>query len=83
MRRYFPDLFLKIKDRSDIIKTYLIEIKPEKQTKPPKPRSRKTKTYLNEMTTYQKNISKWTQAEEFCKQNNMIFKLVTEKELGI
>lgn len=83
MRRYFPDLFVKIRNKQGIITNYLLEVKPEKQTKPPKPRSRKTKTYLNEMTTYQKNISKWTQAEEFCKQNNMIFKLVTEKELGI
>jgi hypothetical protein len=82
-RRYFPDLFLKIKDKNNNIKTYIVEIKPEKQTKPPKQRSRKTKTFLNEMATYQKNVSKWTQAQEFCDKNNIIFKLVTEKELGI
>lgn len=82
-RRYFPDLYLKIRNKNNLIKKYLVEIKPEKQTKPPKPRNKKTKTFLNEMLTYQKNQSKWAQAEEFCRQNNMIFMLLTENELGI
>lgn len=82
-RRYFPDLFLKIKDKNNDIKTYIVEIKPEKQTKPPKKRSRVTKSYINETVTYEKNISKWTQAEKFCEKNNIIFKVITERELGI
>lgn len=82
-RRYFPDLYLKVKDKNNEIKKYIIEIKPEKQTKPPQQRKKKTKTYLNEIATYQKNVSKWTQAEKFCQSNNIIFKIITEKELGI
>jgi hypothetical protein len=83
IRRYFPDLFVKIRNKEGIIKTYLIEIKPEKQTRAPKQGRKKTTTYLNEVATYQKNLSKWAQAEKFCESNNMIFRVVTEKELGI
>ena len=83
IRRYFPDLFVKIRDKQGIIKTYLIEIKPEKQTNSPKKGRKKTSTYLNEVATYKKNLSKWQQAEKFCESNNMIFKIITEKELGI
>lgn len=83
IRRYFPDLFLEVLDKNSETKTYLIEIKPEKQTKPPKPRSRKTKSFIYEQMTYEKNLSKWNQAKEFCDKNNMIFRLITESELGI
>lgn len=83
VRRYFPDLFLKIKDKDNNIKSYLVEIKPEKYTKPPKKGKKKTKTFLQETATYEKNLSKWTQAQQFCEKNNMIFKVLTEKELGI
>ncbi len=83
LRRYFPDLFLKIIDKDNNIKTYIIEIKPERQTKPPKKGKKKTKTYINEVATYEKNISKWTQANIFCESNNIIFKVISEKELGI
>lgn len=82
VRRYFPDLFIKIKNKEEI-KTYIIEIKPEKQTKPPKRGRKKTSTYLNEIATYEKNLSKWNQAKQFCESNNFIFKVITEKELGI
>ena len=34
------------------IKTYVVEVKPKKQTKPPKKKSRVTKSYLYELTTY-------------------------------
>ncbi len=84
IRRYFPDLFVKIRNKEGVIKNYLIEIKPEKQTREPQKRGRKkTATYLNEVATYQKNLSKWQQAEKFCEENNVIFKLVTERDLGI
>lgn len=70
-------------DKSGELKTYIIEIKPEKQTKPPKKGRKKTSTYLNEVATYEKNLSKWNQAKQFCESNNIIFKILTEKELGI
>lgn len=81
-RRYFPDLYLKIQTR-DGIKKFLVEIKPEKQTRPPKQGKKKTKTYIREAMTYEKNISKWNQAEKFCQEHGMIFKIINEKDLGI
>ena len=80
--RYFMDV--KVKFNSG--KTYLIEIKPEIQTKPPKQQSRKTKKYIKEVMTYAKNISKWEQAEKYCQHRGWEFKIFTEKEfksLGI
>ena len=38
-RRYFPDFIMKVKENTGKIKTYVIEVKPFKQTKPPKKRT--------------------------------------------
>lgn len=81
-RRYFPDLYLKIKTKEGI-KRFIVEIKPEKQTKPPKQGRKKTKTFIQESLTYEKNLSKWSQAEKFCSDNDMTFMVISEKELGI
>jgi hypothetical protein len=82
IRRYFPDLYIKIRDKTGVVKRYIIEIKPKRQTEPPKPSARKkSKTYLNEMATYQKNLAKWTAAENFCKENGLEFIKITENEL--
>lgn len=80
IKRYFPDVYMKVKDVDGNIKKYLVEIKPYKQTLPPTPR-KKTKNYINEVYTYKKNEAKWKAAEEFCKDNGWQFKLITEKEL--
>ena len=84
IRRYFPDLYVKMQEQTGEIKRYIIEIKPKRQTIPPSPSPRKkTKTYLNEARTYAKNDAKWKAAENFCKDNGLTFKLVTEEELGL
>jgi hypothetical protein len=62
-------------------KKYIIEVKPKKQTAPPKIKSRVTKSYLYEMRTYAVNQAKWKAAQEFCEDNGMQFKIITEKEL--
>ena len=46
-------------------------------------RSRKTKRYLQEQLTFIKNISKWKAPKEYCPDNGLEFKIMTEKELGI
>ena len=82
LHRYFVDLFIQMEDK----KTYLIEIKPKNQTTPPKTRTRKTKKYINEVTTYAKNISKWEAAQEFAEHKGWKFQVWTEetlKNLGI
>ena len=77
MHRYFMDVKVKFKNG----KTYLIEIKPESQTQPPKQPKRKSKKYLKEVMTYVKNTSKWEQAEKYCFVRGGEFKIFTEKTL--
>jgi len=83
IHRYFPDFYIKVKESNGEIKKYLIEIKPKKQTIEPIPQKRKTKGYIYEVYEYAKNQAKWKAAEEFCKDRQWEFKVLTENELGI
>ena len=83
VHRYYPDFVIKVKEKNDKVKTYVVEVKPKKQTLPPKPRKRVTKSYIYECTTYAVNQAKWKAAGEYCKDHLIQFKIVTEDELGI
>ena len=83
VHKYYPDYLIKVKEKNDMIKTYVVEVKPYKQTRPPKTPKRKTKSYLTECVTYAVNQAKWKAAKEFCEDHRIEFKVVTEKELGI
>lgn len=84
VHRYFPDFYIKYRNRHGNIQKSLIEIKPLKQTKKPNMSpKRKTKTWMNEVVTYGVNQAKWKAAEEFCEDRLWDFKILTEKELGI
>ena len=43
VHKYYPDFIIKLRESSGKIKTYVIEVKPKKQTKPPTKKSRVTK----------------------------------------
>jgi len=81
--RYFVDCFVKVKDKDGNIKSYLIEIKPKKQTKEPEIQRRVTKRYITEVTTWGVNQAKWKAATEYCLDRNWEFKLITEDHLGL
>lgn len=81
--RYFPDFIVKVRTKDGMIKTMIIEVKPERETKEPKPRKRMTKQYIQEVATYGVNQSKWRAAEEYCLDRGWEFKVITEKHLGI
>ena len=83
VHRYFPDFIIKVKESDEKIKTYVIEVKPKRQTVPPKQKSRVTKSYLYEIQTYAVNQSKWNAADEWCKDRRLEFKVITENELGL
>ena len=83
VHQYFPDFVIKVKEKDNKIKTYIVEVKPKKQTLPPKPRKRVSKSYIYECTTYAVNQAKWKAAGEYCKDHLIEFKIVTENELGI
>lgn len=77
VHRYFVDLFIRTKDG----KIFLIEIKPKKQTLPPKKPGRKTKRYLTEVLTYAKNQSKWEAATAYANKYGMTFEVWHEDTL--
>ena len=83
MHRYFPDFYMKVKETNGKIKNYVIEVKPAKQTIPPKKPKRQTKGYIREAYEYAKNQAKWKMAKEYCADRQWEFKVVTEKELGV
>ena len=83
IHRYFVDFQIQIKDKSGSIKTYLVEIKPAKQTVPPVFPGKQTKRYLEESFNFIKNQSKWDAAKQYAKDRNWQFIIITEHELGL
>ena len=83
VHRYFPDFYIKVKQSDGNLKKFIIEVKPKKQTRPPKPVERKTKRWINEVRTFGVNEAKWKHSTKWCKDNDMEFKILTEEELGI
>ena len=83
VHRYFVDFYIKVRTKANSIEKYLIEIKPEKFTKPPEIPKKRTKRFIDEVFQYGVNDAKWKAAFEFCKDRNMKFVILTEKDLGI
>lgn len=82
--RYYPDFFIRVKDKSGSIKTYIIEIKPKKQIKEPvKNPKNKTKQWVSEVYTWGVNQAKWEAAKDFCNDKLWEFKILTEDDLGV
>ena len=61
----------------------MIEVKPKKQTRPPIRKTKPTKSYIYECTTYAVNQAKWKAAKDWCDDRKIEFKIITEDELGI
>jgi hypothetical protein len=83
IHRYFPDFIVTKINSEGKKETALIEVKPAKQTSPPKKQTKITKTYITEVKTWGVNEAKWKAALEFCKDRGWTFHIFTEKELGI
>lgn len=77
LRRYIPDLYVKYKDAHGKIRTVILEIKPDKETKPPL--KGKGKRILTEAKTYVRNQCKWSAAVSYCQARGWEFRVVTEK----
>ena len=83
VHRYFVDFYIKVKSKNNTTEKFLIEIKPEKFTKPPEIPKKKTKRFIDEVFQYGVNEAKWKAAFEFCTDRNMKFIVLTEKDLGL
>jgi hypothetical protein len=83
VHKYYPDFLIKVQEGGGAIRDYVIEVKPKRQCIPPKRKSKVTKSYIYEAKTYEINKAKWRAAEDWCKDRRLIFKVITEDELGI
>lgn len=81
--RYFPDFLVTKRNKSGLIETNLIEVKPEKQTQIPIQPKKRTRKYLSEVVTFAINQKKWEAANEYCKKKGYKFIIMTERELNI
>jgi hypothetical protein len=78
-RRYYPDFIIRTKKDE----TFVIEIKPLKETVAPRRGKKKVSLYLKEEATYLTNMAKWHAAHVYCQKNGYQFKIVTENSLGL
>jgi len=81
IHKYYPDFIAEIKKSNGTTETYIIEVKPKRQTKPPVRKKQKEKTYIKECMTYSVNKEKWSSAEQLCKTKGWKFLILTEDTL--
>ena len=75
--RYYPDFWVRTSKGES-----LIEIKPKKQTKPPKPNPKHRRRYLKEVKAWGINEAKWKAAAEFCENRGWKWQIMTEDILN-
>jgi len=83
VRRYYPDFYIKVREKTGGVAKYIIEVKPKKQTQPPNAKNNRTASYRNAVLTYAKNQTKWSAAREYCEDRQMSFLILTEDHLGV
>lgn len=81
--RYFPDFYVKVKNKQGFIEELVLEVKPKKQSVPPVKKDKITRKYIQEVVTWGVNEAKWKAACEYCDKKNWKFKVITEEDLGI
>lgn len=79
IHQYYPDFVFET-TKNEQIETFMVEIKPKKQTTKPTPKKNK-RAYLNECITYETNSCKWKAANAYCEDKGWMFKILTEDNL--
>ena len=74
--RYYPDFWVRTNQGES-----LIEIKPKKQTKPPKLNPKHKRRYLKEVRVWGINEAKWKAAAEVCENKGWKWQILTEDTL--
>ena len=83
IHRYFPDFYIKYKDKEGKLRKLIVEVKPKKYTvAPTKKPKRKTMKWQNEVREYLKNTAKWEAAKQWSGKRGMEFTILTEDVLG-
>jgi hypothetical protein len=80
---YHPDFVVVVDNGDGTTSTKMIEVKPQKQTKPPKPsgRGRSRRLVESETRTWVLNQAKWDAAKDYCKKRGWEFIIMTEKDI--
>lgn len=81
MHRYYVDFLVTSINRNGIKETLLIEVKPKRQCKPPKKKSRVTRGYIKEVKAWGINSAKWEAATEYAENKGWKFIILTEDDL--
>jgi len=81
---YYVDFVIKIKDSEGNFTNWLVEVKPLKDTQPPKPLTgnltgKKLAAYERAVKTYLTNKSKFIAAKSYAEKRGMKFGILTEK----
>lgn len=83
IHRYFVDLVCEMRRKDATIEKFLIEVKPDKQTRPPIISNKKAKkTVMYENYQWAVNTAKWKAAKKWCDAKGYRFLIFTEKHLN-
>jgi hypothetical protein len=74
VHNYYPDFLIQFKNSAGL-HNWMVEVKPKKQTYLKENASKKEKV------TWIINTAKWQAAKKYCDIHNIVFKIVTEKDL--
>ena len=87
VHRYYVDFSMRYINNKGELKSALIEVKPEKQTKAPRLSNTKTgkqtRRYIKEQYTWKVNEAKWTYARQWCLSNGYTFQIWNEKTIDL
>ena len=81
IHRYFPDVYLKYRNKEGNITETVWEVKPKKQTQPPRIPKRKTKSWRYNAEQYVINEAKWSACKKYCNKRGYNFQIITEDVL--
>ena len=77
--RYYPDYWVRFKNKRGKIVQEVWEVKPSSQTR--KTRAKNPKQRLYEQATFAINTAKWKAARQVCDKYGMKFRIITEKDI--
>lgn len=82
IHKYYVDYFVRYNSRAGEVVQELWEVKPKRETQPPKLGKRKKRsTILHEQITYAINQAKWQSAALFAKKCGLKFRILTEEQI--
>lgn len=79
--KYYPDYFLRYKNKRGEIISEIVEVKPSSQIKPPQTTGKNKKQQLREQITYAINQAKWEAAQQFCQKQGISFRVISEQQM--